>query len=310
MNNVLSYYLRVIGFLFTTTHNKRGDPMLTRILTITKKKGQGIVEYAVLLAFVVGLAVMLQGVGIRGAIKDTFDNVVVLLRGNPYAPYFQAWHDKTSAWLSENASAEERLQADQEALARIARAFIGLDEDEVGDLIEKLSLNKGKKAQFDNLNNYKEVTGKDGWSNTLVPLSYAETYLDNSESDKQYIHLDFNGNADTVKLLTNDVESYHGYNSGNPEGNRYDSVSAVAGDRIFYSDGMINANGNSADNKMVTLQVHYNNGVVDQVNIQARNVNPAHKDNYGQKNSNKNNYDIVGGLNLNVTKTEITQIQD
>lgn len=285
--------------------------MLTRILTITKKKGQGIVEYAVLLAFVVGLAVMLQGVGIRGAIKDTFDNVVVLLRGNPYAPYFQAWHDKTSEWLSENISSEERLQADQEALARIARAFIGLDEDKVGDLIGKLSLNKDKKAQFDNLNNYKEAPGKDGWSNTLVPLSYTSNGLDDDVENKQYIHLDYNGNVDTVNLLTNGVEAYKGVNKNDPSDSPFDNkTSAAVGDRIFYSDGMINANGNSAENKMVTLQVHYSNGVVDQVKIQARDVNPAHKDNYGQKNSNKNNYDIVDGLNLNVTKTEITQIQD
>jgi len=286
--------------------------MLTRILTITKKKGQGIVEYAVLLAFVVGLAVMLQGVGIRGAIKDTFDNVVVLLRGNPYAPYFQAWHDKTSEWLSENISSEERLQADQEALARIARAFIGLDEDKVGDLIGKLSLNKDKKAQFDNLNNYKEVPGKDGWSNTLVPLSYTSNGLDDNVENKQYIHLDYNGNVDTVNLLTNGVEAYKGVkNKNDPSDSPFDNkTSAAVGDRIFYSDGMINANGNSAENKMVTLKVHYSNGVVDQVKIQARDVNPAHKDNYGQKNSNKNNYDIVDGLNLNVTKTEITQIQD
>lgn len=127
-----------------------------------KQKGQGIVEYALLLAFVVGIAMMLNSANLGGAVRDKFDDVVIALEGNKYAPYFKKWHDKTSAWLSENASAEERLQADQEALARIARAFIGLDEDKVGDLIEKLSLNKGNKAQFDNLNNIKRCQGKMG----------------------------------------------------------------------------------------------------------------------------------------------------
>lgn len=272
--------------------------MLTRIRTKIKQKGQGIVEYAILLAFIVGIAMMLNSGGIRGAVKDTLDNVVVLLRGNPYAPYFQAWHDKSSAWLSANATSEERLKADQEALARIARAFIGLSEGEVKDLIKDLSVSRSGNVSFYNATNYAE--GENGWSQTLVPLSYNTNHLENDTEN--YIHLDWAGNAETVKLLTNDVVAYKGDAADNPYSEKKNTG---VNDRIFYSDGMI---GDYADNKMVTLQVHYQNGVVDQVNIQARDVwqNDSTNDNNKKKNMNK--YDVVDGLNLNVTKTEINQV--
>ena len=40
-----------------------------------KQKGQGIVEYALLLAFVVGIAMMLNGANLGGAVKGVFDDV-------------------------------------------------------------------------------------------------------------------------------------------------------------------------------------------------------------------------------------------
>jgi len=51
------------------------NPMLNKIRIAIKQKGQGIIEYAVLLAFIVGLAMFLQGGGLAGAVKETFDNV-------------------------------------------------------------------------------------------------------------------------------------------------------------------------------------------------------------------------------------------
>ena len=53
--------------------------MLEKIRTITKQKGQGIVEYALLLAFVVGIGMMLNGANLGGAVKDTFDKVATFL---------------------------------------------------------------------------------------------------------------------------------------------------------------------------------------------------------------------------------------
>ena len=282
--------------------------MLGRIRTIAKRKGQGIVEYALLLAFVVGIAMMLNGANLGSAIKGVFDDVVIALEGNKYAPYFKNWHDKTSAWLLENADEGERLQADQEGLARIARAFIGLDENGVKDLIKTLSAKRDGSASFDNGKNYKAKEGNDGWSDTLVPLSYNTNNLELDDDTKNYIHLDWSGNVDTVKLLTNEVEAYKGAKDGEPQTSPYDvAKNSGVSDRIFYSNGMI---GDNSNNKMVTLQVHYENGVVDQVKIQARDVWASDSTNDGRKNSNKDKYSTVQGLDLHVTKTSITPNQD
>lgn len=50
--------------------------MLTSMRSFFKGKGQGIVEYALLLAFVVAVAVYALGsdTGLGGAIKDNFSN--------------------------------------------------------------------------------------------------------------------------------------------------------------------------------------------------------------------------------------------
>lgn len=53
--------------------------MLVNISKSLKQKGQGIVEYAILLAFIVGLAMMLNGTNLGGAVKGTFDSVADLL---------------------------------------------------------------------------------------------------------------------------------------------------------------------------------------------------------------------------------------
>ena len=51
-----------------------------KIMRYLEQKGQGMVEYALILAFVVAVAVALTGNdGIRGAIKTTFSNVTSTL---------------------------------------------------------------------------------------------------------------------------------------------------------------------------------------------------------------------------------------
>ena len=270
-----------------------GCEVLTHFLKSTKRhKGQGIIEYALLLAFIVGIAVMLNGANLGGTVKDTFNTVARFFSGEKtYAEYFTEWKDKSAEYLR-NIDQKERLNADQEALAIIARQFIGLDETGVKNLIASLSLNRNNQVQFDNGKNYKE--GANGWSNSLVPLSYQTNGLDDATG--QYIHLDFNGNVDTVKFLSTDAQAYRGKDSANI----YSTNDAALGDRIFYSDGMILQAGDSAtadDKRMVTLQVHYQDGVVDQVNIQARKGNTK-TDMYDSSK-------IVEGLDVNVTKTEI-----
>lgn len=59
------------------------------------KKGQGIIEYALLLAFVVGIAMMLNGANLGGAVKGVFDDVAAVLGGDnkqlTYAEALSKW---------------------------------------------------------------------------------------------------------------------------------------------------------------------------------------------------------------------------
>ena len=51
-----------------------------KVMRFLEQKAQGMVEYALILAFVVGVAVALTGSdGIKGAITDTFNNVTKTL---------------------------------------------------------------------------------------------------------------------------------------------------------------------------------------------------------------------------------------
>ena len=96
---------------------------------MVKQKGQGIVEYALLLAFIVGLAVMLNGSNIGGAVKGVFDDVAALLSGkseNNYAAALEKWGSISWDKLT-NEKQSARIAADLEGLANIANHFNSLD---------------------------------------------------------------------------------------------------------------------------------------------------------------------------------------
>lgn len=271
------------------------------------EKGQGLTEYVLILAFIAGVAFMMFGGegSLKGTLVSTASETNRLLGGlfsKTYSDYFHEWRDWSSQQLRD-ISSDERLKADQEALAIIARKFIDLSETEVKNLIASLSKNRNGVVQFQNASNYKE--SDNGWSQTLVPLSYQTNGLDDTQ--QKYIHLDFNDNVNTVKYLSDDAKAFRGKDKqGNlPPGNIYSDNDAVVADRIFYSDGMILQQGDNAtadDKRMVTLQVHYEGGVVDKVRIQARTGNTVNDMN---KNDN-----IVNGLNLEVTKRNIVPVSD
>lgn len=271
------------------------------------EKGQGLTEYVLILAFIAGVAFMMFGGegSLKGTLVSTASETNRLLGGlfsKTYSDYFHEWRDWSSQQLRD-ISSDERLKADQEALAIIARKFIGLSETEVKNLIASLSKNRKGDVQFQNASNYKE--SDNGWSQTLVPLSYQTNGLDDTQ--QKYIHLDFNDNVNTVKYLSDDAKAFRGKDKqGNlPPGNIYSDNDAVVADRIFYSDGMILQQGDNKtadDKRMVTLQVHYEGGVVDKVRIQARTGNTVNDMN---KNDN-----IVNGLNLEVTKRNIVPVSD
>ena len=96
-----------------------------------KQKGQGIVEYALLLAFIVGIAMMLNGANLGGAVKGVFDDVAQVLGGkseNIYAAALEKWGSISWDKLT-NEKQSARIAADLEGLANIANHFNSLDKN-------------------------------------------------------------------------------------------------------------------------------------------------------------------------------------
>ena len=101
------------------------------------RKGQGIVEYAMLLSFIVGLAMMLNGANLSGSVKGVFDDVAALLSGEKktYADYYKAWSKLSAAELAKIDNAQ-RVQADREGLVNIGKRFF----HENGEGLTKLEI--------------------------------------------------------------------------------------------------------------------------------------------------------------------------
>ena len=225
--------------------------MLEKIRTIIKQKGQGIVEYALLLAFVVGIGMMLSSSNLGGSLHYLFDDVAFVLEGESdttYVEYFTDWKRKRTAEL-ENVSNRRRLDADQKALAFIASQFLDTTPARVKELMGIYSNNWGQDWLNTNINiNYNKVDSE-GWSEVLVPLSYKQSNID----DNGYVWLEAKRNIATVNALTENgattLENQTSFTNAWGENHTGDKKS-VSLDRLFYSNDMVNHNGVAANDRI------------------------------------------------------------
>ena len=190
---------------------------------------------------------------------------------HPYSYYFNLWRDTPLNQLQAIDPAE-RIKADQKALELIARAFIGKDFNGVKELMRTFTRGEDlrKIEQFDpadGLNGYSEAT--------LVPLAF-ELVRDESGSYYTWLKTEENKN-----LVSNVLASNADIVSKEQSGIARTKVE----DGILYSDGIISDIGNTL--RTVNLRLHYTNGIVDSVDITAR------QGNYSGN--------VLEGLNLNVT---------
>lgn len=244
------------------------------------EKGQDIVEFALLCAFCVGIALVIRDSGFSGAIKESYNagkpELLTAAIGHKYAThdnnsnnqqqseyktyldYFNIWHDKNSTDLGA-LSNDERKKADQLALQLIAAEYIGKTPAQILDQMNYFS--------NDNFNNYKNNLneGKNGYSaGVLVPLSYSANTLDNENG---HIWFEKDNNYNTVKTMTNgEAEVYRKDDANNPWSSQAGhDKRTISLDRLFYSDDML-----GDGQKTVGLRLHYTGGVVDEVIICAR----------------------------------------
>lgn len=226
---------------------------------IKHKKGQGIVEYALLLAFVVGIAMMLNGADLGNAVKDTFDKVAAVLGGeNTYVTAFKKWsHMKKSDLENEDAAA--RLAADQAALDNIAKILYGLTPSE----LEALTGQTMKGKNFFGTTNGNNDGPKGDEYGVRDYSTLLLNYMDKNTQNESGIDL---GYRSEVYLSTGWLQGMDADTQASHEqwATKVNNNWTNTDTRYFYSDGMINNQYGS----QVRAQFHLGtDGRVDSVRV-------------------------------------------
>lgn len=227
------------------------------IHTYLNKKGQGIVEYALLLAFVVGIAMMLNGANLSGAVKDTFDKVATLLSGeNAYVTAFKKWSNLSKSDLEKEDSAA-RLAADQAALDNIAKTLFGKTQQQLKDLTGQNMFANSNKNFYGTTDGTNDGPKGDEYADN----KYSVLLMNYKDNDTQNVSgIDIGYRTETY-LNT-------GWLQGTDEGlkatSNKDWKNTSTDTRYFYSDGMIN----NAYGSQVRAQFHLgSDGTVDSVRV-------------------------------------------
>ena len=267
--------------------------MLIKIRNMLKEKGQGIVEYALLLAFVVGIAMMLNGANLGGAVKDTFDKVAAVLGGEKkYADLLKEWGKLNRSDLM-NIDNEKRIKTDQEALANIAGFFVGKTRDFKDDIIGSAVDGEGwtllvdyidKTGDSDNLNvskgtdrtngrifnwmqgDYGEYQEKNG-KYVEVKDSYDSTFKNN---EQRYLFSnsmiedrnDKDANGNTINYLDNrGVRIHFEYEGADGGAPKNDSTDVISSARVIVSRGDRKVNNDKGGAYIRELDVTKNKGL-------------------------------------------------
>ncbi len=196
---------------------------MKKSISIFNEKGQGLVEYTLILAFCASLYMGANYEDFKQSIRTIYDNVVavnvtkVYGLGDVYVMALDAWGKKTRSELAEVPDAH-RLNADQQALVNIGKVFIGksLTPSDVKALIKP-----GDNSYNDNyLLDGKEVV--------------IFNYLDDSSKD---ISTGYKGDSrapQTIHWMQGD------YGTQNPDGSySYTTDGFDNTTRFFYSDCMM-----------------------------------------------------------------------
>jgi len=227
------------------------------------RKGQGIVEYAILLAVIVGLAVLLNDGSISNEVKGSFDSVAALFRGEDVQGQGQsgyvALNKRGKNQLRDYTTGQDlvddklRIEADQATLVNIAGFFMGKTKAEVKAAIGG---SDGSATQGTLLLDYKDWTEEGSYTNGDIKTGLSDyTKYGTTPSDH------------TNGRIYNWMQGDYGTNGYNSD---YDYD---AGTRYLVSNYMINPNeatpqGENAkwiDNRSVRVVLTYDsNGQVSE----------------------------------------------
>ena len=236
--------------------------MIGNIYKNIKQKGQGIVEYALILALVVGIGMMLNGSNLGGAVKDTFDKVANALGETKDYALGEiknlAWAVKNLSGLSRDeiknqATQEERIKMDQEALANIGKLFLNKTEEELQAIIKDNGLIKTDNSKVNN-------------------NIFLVSYHDNPNADANGYYTDFSYKG--TNLEDGYVDILTAMQGGNPDGTATYSDVIKSENRYFYSNNMLDdkTGDQYVNDRSIRVNLHYgtnddNKVVVDAVRV-------------------------------------------
>ena len=263
------------------------------------EKGQGLVEFALILAFCAGIGIFAREAGFSKAINKSIEEskpelytaAIGMKIETSWISYFKMWRHTDAATLKNDPkyTKEDRIKADQKALIKIAETYLGKSQGQVLDLMNYFS-NSPNNNQAPYVNDLKcENNNGTGFSKgMLVPLSY--------QIDSQYnnaLWLDANNNMNTVSYLTDGEAVVYGKNDPNNPAYNTNRRETLVMENLFYSDDMLNN-----ERKTVSLKLHYTDNKVDKIAISLRN---------GTKDAKA---EAIGeGLCLLLTETGYTEVQ-
>lgn len=116
------------------------------------QKGRGVAEYALIIAFVLGLGILLSNAGIRDSIKVELAQVELYLRGVSYANALAVYGQVSSEGLK-HVDNGERLSLDKEALTNLGKKFLGMTKADLKRLLH-VSDDKNMTVGYKNGNPY------------------------------------------------------------------------------------------------------------------------------------------------------------
>jgi len=204
------------------------------------EKAQGLVEYVIILAFVAGVAVMLNGAGIRSTVVSTFDKAVEILamiNGNESSSgaetvygelYKKSFLELSQVSLDDVRAIpnEERLAMDMDAMQKIANWFMGKDKETI-------------KATF--------------WNNDLTLDNNSILWIDERSM--------LNNSNELSRYYTNQDIVLSEILGVSTEGNNSGNTWTYSANRYFYSDSMIYQSKNEGRQIRVHLEYDANDTV-------------------------------------------------
>ncbi len=229
---------------------------MLRVLGYLKrnKKGQGLTEYVLILAFIAGVAFMMFGGegSLKGTVVSTFDKTIEILasinssKSNYYAEHFGEYHTKNRSEL-QALDNTQRVDVDLSALQNIADGLIGKD---ISWILETFPASES----------YQDGRGDDYATEMLLgqpgrnPFTIAQNVYEQNDSGQRGAIRDgtygssTKNNPEIISLIHGSAYDNSDYRMYTPNG-----TGTWSKESYFYSDGMIGTGGRVTSNINVTV---------------------------------------------------------